>query len=711
MSQQLDNQPLINAVKKSATLCSIFDRVSDTGKAPKGSRNPLVATVLANENIIKGGVKVSQELLADDLRLLDKIHPDAQGDTYTYLLQKYGWRIGMPDGPEVQDVAFCDAVRLEQALSNVGPDGYLLVKGELSGIQGYIYGNIQQKTAGGLSQVAKRLRGRSILVTLLTDFLANVVLRELNCSASQLLFAGGGHFNLLLPNSLTMRTELQELTEKIGNEMRLFFDDRLQLIIADVACTSEEVLKEAGRCFERLNAARERKKHSQHQSSLKDHFYPSQKSAVDDPDKRDDWEIRIGERFPKRHILIEAVSDGSLFHDRNETELLSLNMNKNTYTLLMEETLKKSEELLSGVTGLVSAQVFSLNNTDFLPKKDDWTGKVLMPVSFGFRFLGKTVPLARYQHQKSNKVEIRPQTFEEIARGLKDGEMESEAHRIPLEMLGSMRLDVDDLGYIFSQGLGKDASLGQLVSLSREIHYFFSAHFDQLAQKHDLYLIYSGGDDAFVVGKWDRLIEFAKQLQADFQELVFQNTNVHFSAGLFFGDPRYPVGRFYHDAGNLQDAAKESNRNKDRVHIFNHPLSWTAYQSKIKFGTGIAEMLAKGDGKSTRKLTMAFAYRLLLLVKTSFHERTGIDEGGKEYRRGSLNMRRFARNVANMRYLFARNGYDKSETEKVLEGIEKELINDFLRNFDFGDKGNMNAVRDNLVALNFALYKIRSQKN
>jgi CRISPR-associated protein Csm1 len=693
-------EKLLTAVDKKPQLCSIFDRVTLNGEPPPKRRNGLDACMLTEQNIVSGNGGLSLEALQGELARLSELHPDAQADTYFYLLQKYGWRIGQPgmDEDELQDVAFCDAFRVEHAMKEKGDTGgYLLVKGDLSGIQGYIYGNIQQNTAGGLGKLAKRLRGRSIIVTLLTDFLANVMLRELNLPVWNLLFAGGGHFNLLLPDTPSIKSDLEKISQKLDSEMRRRFDDRLQLITAIVDCTAEEIVNNAGKSFERLNAERERKKYQQHQL-LYDHFYPSEEQQS--RGKIDDWEINIGRRFPKITTVVEAVTEGPVFKTGDLPEIITLEMQEFTYSLLVVEDLENAYLLLDGTPGLISAQIFTLNNTNFLPARDRWSGKIAQPIGFGFRFTGKYVPDIDTFEDRKGVVENRPKTFEEIAG--------TDA----LEMLGAIRLDVDDLGYIFSHGMAK-ATLEQIVTLSRDIQYFFSVHFDRLAEKYQLYVIYSGGDDAFAVGQWKNLIDFVRDLRIDFHQFVFKNKLVHFSAGIFLGDPKYPVGRFYIDTGELLDEAKDSNYDKNRVHIFHQITNWEAFDKKIKFGAELSEMLTPGespDNPDRRKLSMAFAYRLLTLSKTSFYERTVI-ENGKSYKRGSLNARKFARNVSNMRYLFARNGYNKAKTDEILEGVEKELITDLFRNFSLEYANKEQSIHDNLIALNYALYTIRSQKN
>ena len=115
--------------------------------------------------------------------------------------------------------------------------------------------------------MTKRLRTRSILVSLLSDFVANVILRELGLISWHLLFAGGGHFNLLLPGDEETQAGLKIISESIDKSMREQFGDRLELIVAHANC-GEEISTNPGKCFEAVNAERDRKKNQQHRKVL-----------------------------------------------------------------------------------------------------------------------------------------------------------------------------------------------------------------------------------------------------------------------------------------------------------------------------------------------------------------------------------------------------------------------------------------------------------
>jgi hypothetical protein len=391
--------------------------------------------------------------------------------------------------------------------------------------------------------------------------------------------------------------------------------------------------------------------------------------------------------------------------------VLDFEMHKHQYQLLLvngkekQIAINNAEGLLANRNQFDSAQLLFINDTDFMPTEDDWNYKANPNVGFGFLFMGRHIPL-------NNDSNI-PKDFEELCfhQNIEDS-LSPEQMKRGFMRLGALRLDVDDLGFVFSNGLGKDATLGKIACLSREMHTFFTLHFDRRAKEHEIYLIYSGGDDAFVVGRWDKIIAFANQMQQDFKDFTLNPQNLHFSAGIFMGDPKYPVGRFYRDAGQLQEEAKSAYL-KNKVDVFDQVLAWKDFDSKIKLGDGFADILTKGEKSIKHKLTLSFANRVLQLVKSSFHERSGFDENGQPIRRGFMDVQRFSRNIASMRYLFARHGYTNEEIAKVKEDMEKQLTTDFINSFDYdaiGKPDKQKRIRNYLVAFNYALYTIRSQE-
>lgn len=711
---ETEHQLLEKAIGASKSLFAIFDRIAVEKHEFKDQRRSELPKVILTADGLTTGFKRAADAdlkshLNSDFERLKNLRDSAHVDTLPYLFQKYGWRIADPDDPEKKypDEAFCDRFRANQALEKPGATGgYLLVKGDLTGIQEYIYHNIQAGKTGGLGNLAKRLRARSTLVSLLTDFVANVILRELGLSSCHLMFAGGGHFNLLLPNDPEIKVRLNMTTESLDKSMRAQFGDRLELIIAHMEIKSrEELEKNTSLYFEAVNVERDHKKYSQHRKDLADLF----DHRVEKGKKK---EIRMGGLFPRQRYLLEIVSTEKLRYFEPEDErdyrgdlVLAEFTTQAHYTLLAIKSKGEAENLLlknkaekGQDENIQSVLILALNDTDFLPN-DNWATEFDFPISFGFRFLGKNAPT---KIGKDGEAEILD--FSEIA-----GKSKENPKNDGFVRLGSLMLDVDNLGLIFSHGI-KHASLAQIITLSREMNYFFTAHFDQRAKEQNIYVVYSGGDDAFAVGKWDKLMKFTKTLREDFQKFICyeenKNPDVHFSAGIFMSNPHYPIGRFYKDTKKLQEE-KAKRDGKNQVDVFDYTLSWDSFQDKFDLGNQFKEVLEKGQTASGRKFNSSFAYRIMQLVKNSYYER---DEwiGGKLLRRGSLRPDKFARNIARMHYLFARNGFSAEDSQKITDALEKHLMHSFLKNAMKPEDADGFKALDYLVALNFAMLQVRS---
>ncbi len=96
-----------------------------------------------------------------------------------------------------------------EALKDERPEKFLLIIGDLGGIQGHIY-RIQgaQTGVGGL---AKRLRARSLEVSLTAEAMGLELLRRTGFTPLQRIMSAGGKFYLLLPHTEAVRKALDEV--------------------------------------------------------------------------------------------------------------------------------------------------------------------------------------------------------------------------------------------------------------------------------------------------------------------------------------------------------------------------------------------------------------------------------------------------------------------------------------------------------------------
>ena len=121
-----------------------------------------------------------------------------------------------------------------------GENVYLLVSGDMSGIQDFIY-TIPSKGA------LKSLRGRSFYLELLLENVVDEILSALHLSRSCLLYTGGGNFYMLLPNTPPVVQVLQEYAEAVNNWFIEHFGSRLYLALAWTPCAADEFIEKDGR--------------------------------------------------------------------------------------------------------------------------------------------------------------------------------------------------------------------------------------------------------------------------------------------------------------------------------------------------------------------------------------------------------------------------------------------------------------------------------
>lgn len=142
-------------------------------------------------------------------------------------------------------------------------------------------------------------------------------------------------------------------------------------------------------------------------------------------------------------------------------------------------------------------------------------------------------------------------------------------------ILAVLKADVDNLGLIFACGLSEKDSNGKVTRgrltfsrtnmLSRLIHNFFSYHLYMIMQekKLNIYTVFAGGDDLFLVSRYDEVIKTAKILYDEFERFTNKNKEITISAGIGFYNDSLPVWFMAEDAEHRLEKAKQY-RDKDK---------------------------------------------------------------------------------------------------------------------------------------------------
>lgn len=189
---------------------------------------------------------------------------------------------------------------------------------------------------------------------------------------------------------------------------------------------------------------------------------------------------------------------------------------------------------------------------------------------------------------------------------------------IGIASLMTLKGDVDDLGTIFQKGLDQ-SSFAKTAALSRQMHAFFSIWLPYLCQTKfpNIYTVFAGGDDFFLIGPWHSTIKLAQLMQTEFKRYVGENEQVHFSAGLAMTKSGTPINYLADIAETALhkakihnfDPNKDTKAPKNAVTCFGCSVSWDNFGKLLQGAAQLNEMREDFD------LSTSYLYGLLHLVK------------------------------------------------------------------------------------------------
>ena len=141
--------------------------------------------------------------------------------------------------------------------------------------------------------------------------------------------------------------------------------------------------------------------------------------------------------------------------------------------------------------------------------------------------------------------------------------------------LGILRMDVDGLGKRFIEGFN---SIAEYKAFSKRLVDFFEEETKNIQQepafKPYLNIIYAGGDDLFVVGRWDKVIGFAECIRQETNNR-FGSDGISISGGIAVVQPKFPISKAAELAGDAENAAKQfRNGEKNAFHVLGKTISW-----------------------------------------------------------------------------------------------------------------------------------------
>jgi len=594
---------------------------------------------------------------------------------------------------------------------------FMLIGGDYSGIQNYIF-HITNRGSGGAS---KRLRARSFFVYLFSEATIHKILHALDLPLVCNLFSAGGKFLLLAPNIEGVADILQQAKAEINSEISGTYFNQFSFLLAWMEFNGGDkkkrpsdfkiysFYKAAEDMFHRLETEKFRK----FQSVLVDgksqawspamfkatRMYEKYTEAGDckicgrgpgiiediDPDTdevtmccpvchRD--KFQIGQVLPKARFI--AFGKGMIGPDEGDRIVLFHSPSRSSdaipsdgyYAQLLQTPQLRPDHYL----------VYKLSSRD-----DAVTNTGRQPILR--KFYANHVPV------KENRI----LSFEGIAeKSLR----ENDGSTYGSDLLGVLKVDVDNLGLVFSKGFEKPSRLekgyddidrktvSRFLTLSRMMELFFSGWISDIMEadkeaiigqlidtEHinredfgrylrsaaidfkNIYTVYSGGDDLVLVGPWETMIVFALHMSNEFRKYTCNNDYVTLSAGLAFIKNRQPIATAIKQADALLERSKRGGKNS--ISLFDTTICWNQFPKTIDFFLFLDKKI-NGDSS---EITTAFLHKLLFYHQTAmrFHQHDDIE--GLKY-------------LAALSYDIGRNIIKRDKEGNITRGLE---TSDFLK--------------------------------
>ncbi len=465
---------------------------------------------------------------------------------------------------------------------------FLHIKADISGIQKFIY-NVHE----GIGGVAKTLRGRSFYVALLPEVLARYILDELEYPLSNLIYCGGGVFEIIVANTKQNREKLKHIKTEIDEFLSSTFEADLGLSLGSYEYSPVEMMENYPQVLENLNENLDNAKKKRFDSLIENGTifeYLNERSEEIEGNKikcpvcqtyligekpieenQEDHSCElcktfkdIGELLPKTDYLIFAKDRTDSF--KKNKNIIDFEDFGIVYLFTNEGNKDDEKDLKKMFEDPETTDILKINSTDI----DSFTT--------GFKFMGKTVPRLTEDIQEDEeefkKGQIAP--FSILAK-YSEGD----------DRIGIVRMDVDNLGRLFADGLQKNNTISRVATLSRSLDLFFAGYLNKICEDFSekfmkeytnkeidnlFYILYSGGDDLFIVAPWDKAIEIGERINEKFREYTCQNPNITISAGYIQTKPKFPIRVSANLSGEAEEIAKKSG--KDCICALGDVMGW-----------------------------------------------------------------------------------------------------------------------------------------
>ncbi|MEM4058598.1 MAG: type III-A CRISPR-associated protein Cas10/Csm1 [Thermoplasmata archaeon] len=528
-----------------------------------------------------------------------------------------------PNIPLFDHLKLTAAISLAKWRNN---DQFLLILGDLSGIQNFIFRYYNSGKAD--DKASKRLRGRSFMLSILTDAVVSYLLKELQLYEFNVLHDSAGGFLILSDYNENSDKKLEELRKSIEH---LFMEEfkGLNISIAwqnikfsDLPTNDEKsddgkklsetnFSKDLDKLYDEVNIRKNKlyKEHLQSKNFFESNFILEKYSNSPDNKLCEICGMRYG-KDGKCYLCSQEEKIGQEIVKSNLMYKSTQEIESDDIIFSFTDTLKLHYSLTPPTKKLENVEIISINDPEFkgfekyIPSNINYSKK-----SWKFLMLGNYVPM------KENDKNVK--SIEDLL-GKSD-----DSQDLKNRYLGIFKSDIDNMSVTIRFGF-KPYTLTRYSTYSFFISLFSSGIINRLGRKNEIYIVFSGGDDLIAIGEINNIIDFAKDINIYFRKWV-RNSEITMSGGIAVTDDSFPLRRGIEIAEEEMERSKKDMKNK--ITVFNTSMMWgnlgeDQFEEHLSIGNAIYSYMEKNIGKS-------FPYFLIELDRYNPYKKQKISNSDK----------------------------------------------------------------------------------
>jgi len=545
---------------------------------------------------------------------------------------------------------------------------FLLIGGDLSGIQKFVYGTTHHHKA------LLRTKGRSLYLEFLCLDVIREILNQLNLTWANVILNSGGHFYILTPNlDEVKKKKIETIKKEVNKFLYEKFGGTIYLALACQEFSGKEIskpfkankedLKRRGEAIKEIFKELYRKLDDDKSQRFKDILLNNLNLWKEKTSYEDNLcqfcKLRPGEKKDFKGEKLRECKECENFREMAKK-----------FRAEREEELEKKEFWIEFIEkmryqkiGVWKEKEFSEDSPCFEFRFSKFYLKDFKE-NFEIKNDFKAITLINFYNFEDKEIKYKLKSLFNQLKNKNFNFLNSyfvswysteyaeeldviDTGCIGLKKIAILKADVDNLGEIFKEGIDIEyKTFSSLATFSRFLDWFFKIYINWLGHiekglkqninetqsslktefkkslgwreklkkpKRDIQILYSGGDDLVVIGPWNEILDFALDLEWLFKEYVGKNPNLHFSAGMVIVDKKFPIYRAIELAEErLKEAKREKEKNKFSL-FERKPVFWKEVRESFQDFSDFLEFNPENKKIKLKYLSKSFLYKLLEL--------------------------------------------------------------------------------------------------